>query len=311
MEPLLPEPARSGVRRRAALLPAAAALLFAVCAGAWSLAIPPFESPDEIGHARYVNFLRAQGSLPLPGAEAPGEAHQPPLYYGLAAAVAAAAGWDPIDVQAERNPRFVWYGGSGMAKYLHPPDQRPPLGGTARSLHRLRLLSVALGCGTVLLIFLMARLAGMEPPAAALVCGLAAFTPQFTFITASLNNDNLANLAGAGCLCLLAAALRSPGATWLWWGAGAVAGLGLLAKFTTVTLLACGVLAALVVGPGRSTILRATRVVTPALILPAPLLLWNQMHWGDPFGAGAQVATLPQLLDRKSILSSYFFLEFP
>ncbi len=314
MDPHRPEPLRAdALGGTALLLPATAVALFVVCAAAWSLAVPAFESPDEIGHARYVNFLREQRRLPQPGAQAAGEAHQPPLYYALAAGLSTAAGWGPIDVDAGRNPRFVWYGGDGMAKYAHHAGERPPLTGTAGTLHRLRLMSVALAAATALLVFLMGRLAGMTPSAAGLVCGLVAFTPQFTFISASLNNDNLANLAGAGCLCLLLAALRSPRTAGLWWMAGAAAGLGLLAKFTTATLLACGVLAALAVGRAAGTNLRTTMVgfLAPALILPAPLLWWNQIHWGDPFGTAAQAATLPQLLDPKSLFSSYFVLEFP
>ena len=51
-----PEPAPSPrPDRRSVALHLLPAALFLLCAAAWSLAIPPFESPDEIGHARYVN----------------------------------------------------------------------------------------------------------------------------------------------------------------------------------------------------------------------------------------------------------------
>lgn len=313
-----PRPEASGAvpspgpeRRNVALhlLPPA---LFLVCAFAWSLAIPPFESPDEIGHARYVNYLREHGRLPIAGSGAPGEAHQPPLYYAMAAAVGTAAGWEPISVSSERNPRFVWYGGSGAAKYLHPAHERPALTGSASTLHRLRLLSVLLGSGAVLAIGLLARAAGMAGPGCCLVASLAAFTPQFTFVSGSLNNDSLANLAGAMCLALLAAGMAAP-RTPIWGAAGLAAGAGLLAKFSTLTMLPCGPLAA-ILSPsrGRGGRLRAAGwFLLPALLLPAPLLLSNLLRWGDPFGAAAQIETLPQLVDRKSLLSTYFLVEFP
>jgi hypothetical protein len=311
----------SGARIPAAVVVA----LFLLCAVCWSLVVPPFESPDEIGHARYVNFLRAEARLPVPGEAAAGEAHQPPLYYALAAALAAAAGWDPIDVQAVRNPRFVWYGGAGMAKYLHTPSERPALAGTAATLHRLRLASALMAAGTVWLVWVLARRAGVAPVPAALVAALAAFTPQFTFISASLNNDNLANLASAACLAALmgAVARRGPGAggAAAWIAAGCAAGVGLLAKFTTLTLLGAGVVALWLWWraeghpPGtvrpREAARRAAAFFLPALAVPAPLLAWNTWSWGDPFGAGAQLATLPQLVDRKPLLSAYFVTEFP
>ncbi len=308
-----PEPAPSPrPERRSVALHLLPAALFLLCAAAWSLAIPPFESPDEIGHARYVNALRELRRLPVAGADAPGEAHQPPLYYAMAAAVGAAAGWEPISVASERNPRFVWYGGSGAAKYLHPAHERPALSGSAASLHRLRLLSVFLSSGAVVAIGLLARAAGMTGPGSCLVASLAAFTPQFTFISASVNNDTLANLTGAVCLALLAAGMAAPRAA-LWGSAGVAAGAGLLAKFSTLTMVPCGPLAA-ILSPsrGRGGRLHAAGwFLLPALLLPAPLLLSNLLRWGDPFGAAAQIETLPQLVDRKSLLSSYFLMEFP
>ena len=37
--------------------------LFTLCAVAWSLVVPPFETPDEPGHARYVSFLMENGRI--------------------------------------------------------------------------------------------------------------------------------------------------------------------------------------------------------------------------------------------------------
>src|SRR5262245_15497999 len=131
------------------MLLAALLLMFVVVAALWSLGLPAFETPDEPGHARYVNFLIENARLPRAGDEAPGEAHQPPLYYALAATVATIGSLGPIDVTLPRNPAFRWYGGASHSKYLHAPGEQPPLSGSARALHWLRLLSVCLGAGTV------------------------------------------------------------------------------------------------------------------------------------------------------------------
>jgi 4-amino-4-deoxy-L-arabinose transferase-like glycosyltransferase len=300
--------------RDSAILLGLTLILFLLCAGLWSLAIPPFETPDEPGHARFVNFLLERQRLPVAGEEAPGEAHQPPLYYALAAALARVFHLDPIRVEPARNPAFRWYGGTQENKYLHEPSE------DAATLRRLRLLSVALGAGTVALIYLMGVASGaLSPRAAVLVAAFAAFLPQFTFISGSLNNDSLANFLAAGALASLAAALRRPSHRALWGLAGILAGLGLLAKFTGLALLPCGAIALLLArrvppedgGFRRGAAPAAALFFLPALLIPAPLWARNGLVLGDPLGLAAQVKTLPNLLDPKNLASGYFFTEFP
>ena len=290
--------------------------LFLVCATLWSLTVPPFETPDETGHARYVNFLAAERRLPVAGVEARGEAHQPPLYYILLAAAGESCGLTPVPLEPERNPSFLWYGGTDQNKYRHADDERPPLSGTLRSLHALRLISVLLGAVTV---FLIHRLAAsmLAPPQALIATGLAAFLPQFTFIAGSVNNDNLANLLCAASILLLVLAIESP-RTGAWLGAGVLTGLALIAKFTSLVLLPCALLSVVLAkracrgkGVPFAPLSAALVFLAPLVAIASPLLIRNAIVMGDPMGMGAQVATLPNLLDRKSALSSYFFLEFP
>ena len=58
------------------------AAVYFVLASAYSFVIPPFESPDEVGHFGYVTHLLNIGSLPVQEVGRLGEAHQPPLYAG-------------------------------------------------------------------------------------------------------------------------------------------------------------------------------------------------------------------------------------
>ncbi len=302
----------AGVEQQRCLLLAIIVGLFALCAALWSLATPPFESPDETGHARYVNFLLDHQRLPVPGIDAPGEAHQPPLYYALAASVARVASLGPVALEPRRNPAFRWYGGREENKYLHDEDESPPLAGSARTLHWLRLLSVAMGAATVLLVHFMGSGTG-DLLVPSMAPAMVAFIPQFTFISGCLNNDNLATLLASATLVCLMRAMSSPGRTATWAGAGVLAGFALLTKFTALTLVPCGLVALWLArrnGPAWNT-RAALAFLAPALALPAPLLLRNLRVMGDPLGAAAQAETLPNLLDRKALISSYFIGEMP
>src|SRR5215218_1555243 len=71
---------------------AAIALAFALLATAFNLTIPLFEAPDEQVHFLYVRHLATGRGLPrqVPGeleSYAGQQSSQPPLYYGLAAAL--------------------------------------------------------------------------------------------------------------------------------------------------------------------------------------------------------------------------------
>ena len=300
--------------------------LFLVCATLWSLIVPPFETPDETGHARYVNFLAAERRLPVAGVEARGEAHQPPLYYIIVAAAGETFRLTPIPLEPARNASFLWYGGTDENKYQHGAEELPPLSGSLRALHGLRLISILLGAITVLLIHRLAS-SMLAPAEALLAAALAAFLPQFTFIAASLNNDNLANALCAAALLLLVLAVESP-RTILWVTAGALTGVAITAKFTSLVLMPCALLSIFMAsrasrlerGAGFSTLraawaragLRAgIQFLAPAIVIASPLLIRNAVTMGDPLGMTAQIATLPHLLDPKGPLSAYFLLEFP
>ena len=280
-------------------------VLHLLLATLWSVTVPPFETPDEPGHARYVNFLLEHRRLPVAGEEAPGEAHQPPLYYAVAAVVAGVTGSGPIPAEVRKNAHFRWYGGTQENKYLHDGDP------TAGTLHRLRLLSVVLSAGTIVCVYLMGAVSGIvSRRAAAIAAGVAAFIPQFSFVSGSLNNDNLANLLSAAALTCLVFGMRAGAGLRPWGLAGLFTGLGLLTKFTGLAMIPCGLLAIWIHrGAGRQR--AAAAFLVPALLTPAPLLIRNAMVLGDALGAGAQVRTLPNLLDPKGLSDAYFVTEFP
>src|SRR5262245_25182303 len=79
---------------------------------AYNRATPVGVSPDELGHAEYIRYLVAHHRLPVFGG--PGlayEAHQPPLYYLLAAPIWAAAG---AGAEPAKLPLIEWRQRAGI-----------------------------------------------------------------------------------------------------------------------------------------------------------------------------------------------------
>jgi 4-amino-4-deoxy-L-arabinose transferase-like glycosyltransferase len=241
-------------RRRARWWLPAILLLFVALATWYSLAIPLGEAPDEVPHFTYVRYLARHGRLPETTDEH--EAFQPPLYYMVGAAltfwvkdhadapfaVRHNAQYDAVDPRAPKN------------LLLHTSDEAWPFRGWALAWHLVRILSIALGATTVWAIY---RLGSLLFPAQAAVplamAGLAAFTPQFLFLSAVANNDNAAIAISALVLWQAVAALHdwNPSQFWRRRGVlGLLLGLGLLSKGSLLALVPVVVLA-LLVAPTR------------------------------------------------------------
>jgi hypothetical protein len=124
-------------------------------------------TPDEGAHFQYVAYVAREWRLPkFEGYAGVGyEAHQPPLYYFLAAAI------------------YALTGGEGKA---------------------VRLLSTACSAGVVWLVWLTLRRLASERPLLALAgMGFAAFLPMHIAIGSAVGNDALTNLLFAAVLYAL------------------------------------------------------------------------------------------------------------
>ena len=163
-------------------------ILFAVNTPAW-------QAPDEPAHYNYVRYLAEQGSFPVlhmgdyPHAYLEEiksrhfppdlsidpiryEFHQPPLYYALTAPIYGLTGGDPFS---------------------------------------LRLFSVALGAGIVLLAYAIARrIFGARSVLALGSAAFVAFLPQHLATVAQIGNDVLAELLYAAVLLVLVGWLAQP-----------------------------------------------------------------------------------------------------
>jgi 4-amino-4-deoxy-L-arabinose transferase-like glycosyltransferase len=179
-----------------------------VLAVTYALLVPAWESPDEPSHFRFVRHIVLNGTLPIQRKDVFGEEHQAPLYYLLASQPARLA-----DLK-DRSGEFRWnraFGLGGEARMARAQVEGI-LRGHGLGLRVVRLVSVLMAAMTVAITAsLAAAIVPALPRATAIAAALVAFNPQFVFISASANNDNLLNLCFTGCLLQLVRLQMSQG----------------------------------------------------------------------------------------------------
>ena len=242
---------------------------------------PPWQNPDEPAHYNYIAHIATEGQFPvlqmgdydeaylqrlkaekfppdLSIAPIRYESHQPPLYYLLAAPV-------------------YWLSGGRLLA--------------------LRLFSVVLGGGVVLLIFLCARLTVPGSPHIALgAAAFAAFLPMHVALMASVNNDALAELLiAATVLALLrwqdsVAAGDGGESRGYMLATGVLIGLGFLTKATAYILLPIALIVVFFRPTGsqagrhlmsRNQLVRFALLIGPALLLGLPWWFRNSLLYGN------------------------------
>jgi 4-amino-4-deoxy-L-arabinose transferase-like glycosyltransferase len=222
-------------------------ILFLSLGTVYSLVTPIFEASDERWHYPVIQHIADERRLPVqdPAVQTlwRQEGSQPPLYYILAAGVTMTVDTSDLATVHRPNPHAIVglpleIGNKNMM--IHTDRERWPWQGTTLAVHLIRLLSLGMGAVTVWLTWKIAhRLWPAEPAVLLLAAALTAFNPMFLFISASVNNDNLAApLAAAAILVLLRAIQRPEGQT-LWDGAwlGILLGLGALTKLSALALV--------------------------------------------------------------------------
>ncbi|MCS6963440.1 MAG: glycosyltransferase family 39 protein [Thermoflexus sp.] len=261
----------------------------------YNVTIPPWEAPDEVGHFLYIVHILQTRSLPRMEIGQLGQAHQPPLYYLLAALPVSLADLQDPTGAFRPNPRFIWAGGDQPNVSLHDEvESEWPYRGWALGIRLARLFSALLGACTVFLIYHMARLVFPGSPAIPLLAaGIAAFNPQFLFISSAVNNDNLLILATTGllwhALLMRRRMLSSPNIPLRWWlGLGGWIGIIGITKLLGGALVAFTGLALVIWGWRARCLLPTLRGLIGALLLAAAMTSWwgirNQALYGDPLG---------------------------
>jgi len=240
----------------------------------YAVLTPSWQVPDEPAHYNYIRSLAKGRGFPVlePGdydqaylerltsERFPAELsvkplqyedHQPPLYYVLA------------------TPIYLLFDGA---------------------LLPLRLLSVLLGAGLLIVTFGTVSTIFPERPALGLMAAaFVAFIPQHVAVTAGVNNDALAELTVGGTLWALMVYLDQPQSPP--WPIGLLVGTALLTKTTAyvVVPVALGAVIMRWRREGRTlawALKQLAWIAIPALLLFAPWFVRNGLTygWGDPLG---------------------------
>lgn len=272
----------------------------------YSLVVPLFEAPDEPGHFQYVRFIATRHAFPVE--DRPGypdyiqTAGHAPLYYALGALLTGWIATPDYPAAWPRNPYFAYGPDSlGANVFRHPPSEQFPFQDTALAAHLLRLLSIAIGAGTVIATWLLSRT--LFPNEEWLPFGAAAFVaflPQFIFMDASMNNDNLVNMLSAVALISIVRVGEGKArGTREFVLLGVLAGLANLAKGSAIVLLPIA-WAAILLGTrpfAWRTVLRNSFFFSAAfLLLAGGWFVRNQIQFGDPLALNWRAVAYPDIV---------------
>lgn len=264
--------------------------VYVVLAVAYSWTVPLGESPDEVDHFLYMHYLVENREFPVMHPDSAEnetmEANQPPLFYLLNAAVTAplprAATADfPLNACFTFDP----FDGGRAYFYLHEPAEQAPLAADYLAFRVARLVSVVLGALTIWLAYRLGRRVTVGGRHVGLLAaGILAFTPQFIFMTASVNNDVLTAVLGAALVYFTVEAVDAPSLA-RFVGLGILMGLGLLTKFALLAFWPLPLLAILLTANKGQ---KKQSGLYVAVVLGLPLLLAGWWYYrayllyGDP-----------------------------
>lgn len=220
-------------------------LIYLLLAFAFSQVTPFNKGPDEGINLAYINFIIANGRLPVTYAERDQvgpKANWPALYH---LGVAGLSQILKVDVTTPPVIKKYWDSFRYQAidiqddnpGYLLTEDQLWPYVGQILALHLGRWLSVAFSTVTLGLVYL--ALIEMRPdrPGLALAgTAMLAFLPAFIFVGSVLNEDALVAMLAALYFWLLIRAVKQPEWWWPFGLLGLVLGLSVTAKYTTIVL---------------------------------------------------------------------------
>ncbi|MBN1977792.1 MAG: glycosyltransferase family 39 protein [Anaerolineae bacterium] len=270
-------------------------LILFVCLGlAYAFTTPTLEAPDEIHHYDYIRSLANTGGPPGIKEGEKSFSNHAPLYYAIGALGSFWVGENDLDAwRARYNPffgyRFGDVGRDNKNIYLHPDDDRFGASDTWLGVRVVRALSVLMGAVTVWATFRVGREVFPEQPEMAVgAAGLAAFIPEFLFISGAVNDDNGAALFGALALWAMVRILRQGFNARRCLGLGLALGLGLLSKLTVIALLpTAGLVVILAAWRNRSwreMVLWGLVIFGVAALIGMPWFVRQVLLHGDPIG---------------------------
>ena len=295
-----PDSPSTRARQGSESLAVAAVLVLFVCLGVgYSLVVPPFETPDEVFHFAFARHLSQGNPLPVQTLEATGpwehEGTQAPLYYFLVGRLTARIDQSDFGQINRQNPR------SNLGDPLYPGNKnlmlysaRPmPFRGANLAMHIGRWFSLALGCLTILMVYLTARLAFPGASYLRLLSALiVASLPQFAFISAAVSNDSMIILVSTTAIFWLVRLVtreKTQAIQWWEWGVlGILLGLAAISKLQGLALFAPAGIVVLWLAWQRRTwrlpCVAAALILTPVLAIAGWWYWRNFTLYGDWLG---------------------------
>ncbi|MGA1794980.1 MAG: glycosyltransferase family 39 protein [bacterium] len=320
-------------------------LLFIAFSLGYSMIVPVFNAPDEPFHFEYMRFLAQNRQLPNQATEERAistEGFNPPLYYALNAPFLHVLspnqgsdihihGYDDIvnfyryphrgfgeKIYPPLNPGYVkWGRGRDLNMFLTTKEDTFPFSGGIRLVHLLRILSMVFGALTILFIFTTARtLFTGNKRLALLAMAIAAFNPQFNFLSGSLNNDNLVILLATISLWLVARLIRKDyrKQNRLAILLGIAVGLGFITK-VNIAAVALVALAGIIVASLVDNAQKLRALFTNLglfLVMVAGIAGWYFVRnimiygWTDPFGWNLLASQNPGLVLPAHMRTMFF-----
>jgi 4-amino-4-deoxy-L-arabinose transferase-like glycosyltransferase len=277
-------------------------LTYLALGATYSVVVPVYEAPDESFHFFVIKHIVDHRALPVQRAETRGmweqEGSQPPLYYVLGALLVGRIDLADVEDLLWRNPQAnigdpMNPGNKNV--YVHPPEQDYPWRGAVLAVHILRFFSLALGAATVVTTWAIVDLLAPRRPALAVaVAAMAAFIPQFLFISGTVNNDNAMTFLGTVTLYMLLLRLKvgtRGGDLHRWIGLGVVLGLATLAKLSALALLGLTIVTIALVAWHRRSWRAFWRmgfaVGVPVVAIAGWWYVRNVLLYGEPTGLTA------------------------
>jgi len=267
------------IRRSEILILALIVLAYLVVATLYAIKTPAWQVPDEPAHYNYVAQVAQNGCCPV---LKPGD-------------------WDNDYLEAIKAQRFSPASVGTRLNTIQYEDHQPPLfyllnapfytwsGG---NLTVLRLLSVVLGAGVMILAWAVVRV--VFPAQAWLALATAAFVaflPQHVAMMAGVENDSLAELIVGLTLLASVQYLSSPRATLRW----STLILGILAGAAFVTKLT--IYFPVIAAVGLAILLRAyrerwnlSRLITLSMWAAVPALIIGGIWWARNISTYGDVA---------------------
>jgi 4-amino-4-deoxy-L-arabinose transferase-like glycosyltransferase len=262
----------------------------------YSVTMPIYEALDEFPHFAYVQHLVQGRGLPeLDVKDATHLVHQevaqPPLYYLVGALVTFAIPTSDLrDVPVNPHCRsgVPAFADNNRNLYIHGSDESFPYRGNALAVHLLRWLSLVMGGGVIIATYYFAlRVKPDDRLFAVLASIFTGFNPQFLFLNASVNNDNLVTLLGnIGILLIIGMLIDRH--TWRMSAViGLITALAILAKPGGLAMIPMTGLAILILlWRDRSIeafIKRAVAYFIPVVVLTGWWFVRNLQIYNEPF----------------------------